>query len=230
MPNAADIQQELLRLVRGRDAETSGASVSPAARTVAPPTVASPNTPEAAGADAVTELARELESLRRQLGASDEIARRQADILEQNTRAVLEGNTRAATGAGDTAREAVSSLRGSGGLGASSSPLAGLVSWLIRRRGGESTPEPELPRVFQPEPINANLGISGDSGLTPVSYRADGVPRTNPVPAPVTPGNITIQVQTMDSRSFLDNSDRIAQAVREAMLNSHAINDVIGEM
>jgi hypothetical protein len=38
-----------------------------------------------------------------------------------------------------------------------------------------------------------------------------------------------VQVQAMDSRSFLDHSDEIARAVREAMLNAHALNDVVNE-
>jgi hypothetical protein len=42
--------------------------------------------------------------------------------------------------------------------------------------------------------------------------------------------NITIQVQAMDSRSFLDHSAEIAQAVREAMLNMHSLNDVVNDI
>jgi hypothetical protein len=34
----------------------------------------------------------------------------------------------------------------------------------------------------------------------------------------------------MDSQSFLDRSDDIANAVRAAMLNSHPINDVIASL
>ncbi|MCL5746621.1 MAG: hypothetical protein M1541_22270 [Acidobacteria bacterium] len=41
---------------------------------------------------------------------------------------------------------------------------------------------------------------------------------------------ITVQVQAMDSRSFLDHSEDIARAVRQAMLSSHGINDVITEL
>jgi hypothetical protein len=41
---------------------------------------------------------------------------------------------------------------------------------------------------------------------------------------------ITIQVQAMDSRSFMDHSHDIAKAVREAMLNMHALNDVISDL
>jgi len=34
----------------------------------------------------------------------------------------------------------------------------------------------------------------------------------------------------MDSRSFMDHSSDIAQAVRDAMLNMHSINDVISNL
>ncbi len=44
------------------------------------------------------------------------------------------------------------------------------------------------------------------------------------------PAQVTIQVQAMDSRSFLDHSAEIAQAVREAMLNMHALNDVVSDI
>jgi len=41
---------------------------------------------------------------------------------------------------------------------------------------------------------------------------------------------IVVQVQAMDSQSFLDRSHDIAQAVRQAMLNSHPVNDVIMDL
>jgi hypothetical protein len=37
-------------------------------------------------------------------------------------------------------------------------------------------------------------------------------------------------VQAMDARSFMDHSAEIARAVREAMLHSHPINDVMSEL
>lgn len=42
--------------------------------------------------------------------------------------------------------------------------------------------------------------------------------------------HITVQVQAMDSRSFLDHSEDIARAVRDAMLHSHSINDVVNDL
>lgn len=41
---------------------------------------------------------------------------------------------------------------------------------------------------------------------------------------------VTVNIQAMDSRSFLDRSQDIAQAVREAMLNMHSINDVVNDL
>ncbi len=41
---------------------------------------------------------------------------------------------------------------------------------------------------------------------------------------------ITVNVQAMDARSFLDRSNDIALAVRDAMLNLNAINDVVNEL
>jgi hypothetical protein len=41
---------------------------------------------------------------------------------------------------------------------------------------------------------------------------------------------VTVQVQAMDSQSFMDRSQDIAQAVRSAMLNMHSINDVITDL
>jgi hypothetical protein len=42
--------------------------------------------------------------------------------------------------------------------------------------------------------------------------------------------NVTVQVNAMDSRSFLDRSNDIAAAVRQAILSSHSINDVLSEL
>jgi hypothetical protein len=41
---------------------------------------------------------------------------------------------------------------------------------------------------------------------------------------------ITVQVQAMDSQSFLDHSDDIAQAVRRAMLNMSSLNDIVNDL
>jgi hypothetical protein len=220
MASTVDVQQELLRLVQTATGDTPLS---------APSLTSGPTARETPAADAFTELTRELDALRKQLGAADETARRQAEVLEVNTRAVLESNRRGSA-VGSLARDAVSTVTSGGGLGLLASPLGGLVGWLLGRRSPE--PEADLPAFTLPNPIAANLGFAASNGpgLDPVTYRADGTPRSAPAQAPAPGANITIHVQAMDSRSFMDNSDQIARAVREAMLNSHPLNDVIGEM
>jgi hypothetical protein len=42
--------------------------------------------------------------------------------------------------------------------------------------------------------------------------------------------SILVQVQAMDSQSFMDHSQDIAQAVRQAMLNLNSLNDVVQDL
>jgi hypothetical protein len=231
MAAATNFEQDLLRLV---SASLNGNSPLPGATPVTALRQADPGsleTPENAGVQpgtAIADLSRELSSLRQQLGAAEETAKRQADLLEQNTRILLESASRTGSTVGNAASNVLSSARDAGGLGILASPLAGLLGRLF---GGREDPAPAaLTQFTLPPPIREELGVSAAApGLEPVTYRADGIARTTSasVPAPTT---ITVQVQTMDSRSFLDNSDQIARAVREAMLNSHPLNDVIGDM
>lgn len=242
MASASDIQRELLRLVRTTAAEPvaqadAGALLRIDAQRsgIADPAV-SPQ--QDGGPSPVDELVKELDSLKRQMSASEESARRQSEELAKYARAITEsGGGQANRNVGAVAEDVVSAFRGAGGLGVLGSPLVGLISRLFRRRDSEAPPA--LPVYSEPAPVREDLalpGYGGASGLVPVSYRGDGLPRpaaavSQPGASGTAPaGNVTIQVQTMDSRSFLDNSDQIARAVREAMLNSHSLNDVIGEM
>ncbi len=42
--------------------------------------------------------------------------------------------------------------------------------------------------------------------------------------------HVTVNIQAMDARSFLDRSNDIAAAVRDAMLNLSSLNDVIADL
>jgi len=122
--------------------------------------------------------------------------------------------------------------------------LSPLLSGLVRLFGGG---KPEPPRALvtypQPQAIQFEAAVARSAGpqLYALGYDQYGRPRAmveeavranaggtdyGQRPAP----QITIQVQAMDSRSFQDHSAEIAQAVREAMLNSHALNDVVNEL
>jgi hypothetical protein len=73
--------------------------------------------------------------------------------------------------------------------------------------------------------VNATAGIGAPGGgAFAVNQASGGLPA--PVPS-ATQAQITVQVQAMDSQSFLDHSNDIAQAVRQAMLTSTTLNDVI---
>jgi 2C-methyl-D-erythritol 2,4-cyclodiphosphate synthase len=56
------------------------------------------------------------------------------------------------------------------------------------------------------------------------------MPRTLMSSSQVWAPSITVQVNAMDSRSFLDHSDDIAHAVREAILSAHTLTDVVSEL
>ena len=93
--------------------------------------------------------------------------------------------------------------------------------------GGSSSQTLTAPAPFRlPTPVQYDAGLTGGSPgqVAPVSSGAGGQPRPQAVsPAP----QITVQVNAMDSRSFLDHSDDIANAVRQALLSSNSLSDVI---
>ena len=89
---------------------------------------------------------------------------------------------------------------------------------------------------FYGQSLNTLLSTTNDvqpttSGTTDQRNSANGA-NDNPSPTSGTISNtqVTVNVSAMDSRSFLDRSQDIAQAVREAMLNMHPINDVVNDL
>jgi hypothetical protein len=94
--------------------------------------------------------------------------------------------------------------------------------------GSDSSAPAALPTYMAPLPINLDAGFSEAGGAFGVDAAQGGSPRamTTNAPAP----QITVQVQAMDSQSFLDHSQEIAMAVRQAMLETTVLNDVIREV
>jgi len=174
-------------------------------------------------------VAESLATLGRQLEQLRATGLTQAEAIAENTRAIsVNTQVQSSRGVGTTAVRAMENASKFLGGGLAFMPLvSGLVSLF---RG--STPElPPLAPYVAPPALRLDGGVSSAyAGVTPVDYGQDGLPR--PViaqqAAPTT--NVTVQVQAMDSRSFLDHSAEIARAVREALLNSHSLNDVINEM
>jgi hypothetical protein len=116
-----------------------------------------------------------------------------------------------------------------------------LVSGLLGLFGGGDSPAPPpLVKYSLPAPI-AFEAADTPSGLAMVDYGQSGTPRAyEPQMQPAATGSqarqaapppqITVNVQAMDARSFLDRSSDIAAAVREAMLNLNSINDVVNDL
>ena len=121
--------------------------------------------------------------------------------------------------------------------------VAGLIGLFT---GGNSSTPPPLVKYAMPEKMSFDYANTG-SGISGADYDQFGMPRTfdggqvaaNAPAAPAGSSNgqtgvsapqININVQAMDSKSFLDHSSEIAQAVRTAMLNLSSINDVVSEL
>jgi hypothetical protein len=162
-----------------------------------------------------------------------------ADVVKSNTQAVTQNS--AAQSGGKSVASTVGSVASTVfGSGLGLVPLITSLAHLFG--GGNSEPAPApLVRYISPAPLRLDLGDTaqpnaGISSFAPVDYGQNGLPRLmradEPArsPAPAAGPQISIQVNALDSRSFMDHSDEIAQAVRQAMLNSHALNDVVSDI
>lgn len=106
--------------------------------------------------------------------------------------------------------------------------LAPIIGGLLGLFGGgnDSSALPPLVKYTMPDAVSYQAAEVGGQ-IENVDYGQSGTPRGfagNAVPA------ITVNVQAMDSQSFLDRSSDIAAAVRQAMLNLNSINDVVNEL
>ena len=165
----------------------------------------------------------------------------QTDAVKGNTAAVTQNTTALASssGGGTSAGSVLKPVAKALGTGLGISPLIrGLVG--LFGGGGQETPAPlttytRPPTIdFEGEIVRSAPAGSGGAGATASGSGEGTSAAAGQTPAAETAGRgaaqITIQVQAMDSRSFLDHRDEIAQAVREAMLNSHSLNDVVSEL
>jgi hypothetical protein len=172
-----------------------------------------------AGATGNAQLSTQVEQLR----TANQV---QTDTVAQNTQAVIQNTLALATGTTGS---------GSGGVGGifgkifgSALGLSPLISGLIGLFGGGGEKAvPVLTQYTLPPSVNIEGSI--------VRSAAEAAPTPAPSSGSTTSAGgtapqVTIQVQAMDSRSFLDHSTEIAQAVRAAMLNSNSLNDVVNDL
>lgn len=167
-----------------------------------------------AASDALSQANRELTDL--QAVQQDLLAStgRNTQALDANTQAKGQGGSSPLSALGDIA----------GGIFGQASILSPIVNGLMRLfGGGPSSPQP----VFLPYVAPAQLQLQTTIRDAAPSLNGSSVPAQTAegrsMPAPT----VEIHVNAMDSKSILDHSDEIAHAVRQALLNSHSLGDVI---
>jgi hypothetical protein len=163
----------------------------------------------------------------KQLSALLPVQQQNLDTVNQNTQALV-NNTASKSGSGSSALSTAGSLA-SGILGGGSI-LSPIISGLLNLFGGHSaSQQPAFTAFTMPAPIHLDTTFSGGPQQQ-TAPSAQGRESSYGGSPPVSAPSIQIQVNAIDSRSFLDHSDQIAQAVRQALLNSHSLADVIAEI
>lgn len=170
------------------------------------------------GADGAAQLSTQIEQLKT-------TTQTQSDAVTQNTQAVLQNTiAKAVAGSGSTVGSIgniFSKVLG-GGLG-----LSPLLSGLARLFGGGRA---EAAAVLTPYAKPPSIHFDGSITRNGAGEARAFAQATGSGGAGAGGRQITIQVQAMDSRSFMDHSEEIARAVRAAMLNSHSLNDVVNDL
>jgi len=176
-------------------------------------------------------LSEQASSLGEKLSELARVSQSQARTLEDNT-AALGQNTLSRVG--EAVKSAVSSIGGFSALSMGPALLP-LITGIAKLFGGSKAETASSPAAAFALPaalrVEAGMGSGGGPTGRPggVSYDGNGAPRFDTRRVSESAPQINIQVQAMDSRSFMDHSEEIARAVRAAMLESHMLSDVVSE-
>jgi len=221
-----EVLQEVMKVLAGAgqerargEEETGGGSVKTGGEGGGVESLYTPGIGYAGGNGAPVDL---LEQISRLTGELDQLrltAETQVDGLLRNTKA-LEENTAAQGrqgGAGSVVGQILSPL-------AKMSPISPIISGIAKLFGGGAVELPPLTPYIAPRPIRYEVTYGATAGQE-MREAMTGAPAGPPMPAPA----IQVNVQAVDSRSFLDHSDAIADALREALLRSHPVMDVLRE-
>jgi hypothetical protein len=106
------------------------------------------------------------------------------------------------------------------------SQLNPILGGILRIFGGSTNGErPPLQLAAKPTTAHLELGIrNGDGGYYLIDREESGLPRANkPLGTPA----VVVQVEAMDSRSFLDRTPEIAEAVQRALLESEGMQRLL---
>lgn len=130
---------------------------------------------------------------------------------------------------GSSGGSLLDSLAGGGRSGSSGSVLgAGLspvLSGLLGLFGGGKSAQVALPLYSAPRRLQLQSGLQGGV-VSGADSGASGLPRAASGGQP----QVTLNIQALDTQSIMNRSADIAQAVRQAMLQSHPINDVVADL
>jgi hypothetical protein len=176
---------------------------------------------QASGGPAGGQSATDYQGLTDALGQATQVIDSQTQATAANTDALGENSQAKGSSSGGGLSDVLSTASSILGGGLSLMPLVSLFSSLFG--GGQSQqPAPLVPFALPP-----SLNLESTTNNQNVSWGENGLPRAAGSNGSSAGQQITVQVQAMDSQSFLDHSDDIAEAVRQAMLNMNSINDVI---
>lgn len=173
------------------------------------------------------------QGLTQALAQATQVINAQTEATSANTQALaVESQGKSSGGAASVASEAVSTASQFLGGGLSLLPLVSIFTSLFG--GGQ----PQQPAPLVPYSLPPALNLETTTNNQDVTYGETGLPKTGQTPPPSQPASstpnttqqITVQIQAMDSQSFLDRSNDIAQAVRQAMLNMNSLNDVVNNL
>ena len=214
--SASDVIREVVTTTASRVTSSSGLSRGSGGASTAAALEPGPN----------NEITQQISSLVGQISGLNSTQQAAITALQGNTQAVTQNTSSkgSSSSVGSQAAGAAESLFG-GAL--SLSPiLSGIMSLF---GGGQGAQAPALTPFVLPAPVQYDAGLAAGNGTsaTPVSYAQGGQPRAQSVQAAP---QVTVQVNAMDSQSFLDHSDDIANAVKAALLNSNGLSDVIAAL
>jgi hypothetical protein len=154
--------------------------------------------------------------------------RQQAGLIQANTQALQDSTAAHASSGGGGIGSTASSILG-GGLGFLSPIFTGIMS-LFGLGGSSSAPAP-LPFYTPPPGVQMSDTLrSATPSAAPVNSAAGGNTSSGGSAAQAAAPQVTVNVSAMDSQSFMDRSNDIANAVRQAMLDLHPINDVVANL
>jgi len=174
---------------------------------------------------AAGDVTAQVANLNNQLSALSTAQNTLITAMSANTNALLQSTTPKTGGNSvtSTLESAATSLFGGGILG--SPILAGILS--LFGGGGSSGQTPRLVPFALPPAVGYEGALTAGGQVAPADAGQNGQPRSL---AQTNNTSVTVQVNALDSQSFLDHSDDIAQAVRNAILNSSSLNDVLANL